>query len=432
MPASQNDLLNGLKERSESLVRYLQHDAFHQPIPSSISAQHSLAIDPIITERLSSLRQSGRVIKDVVEELSLALAAIKSRYVSLKQMLNPVNMLPTEVLERVFLLGFYDIEHLPSRPCYARTISSVCQRWRSIGLLQRDLWTTILLNASESSIRLAVDRASRRQFDVTHSSIMEHSVDCPQTWISVSSVCPPERWRSLDVGFRHLSTTWKMFKKISPRLEGLKRLTIDAYPSPKGNMTYYRELEANLCASDLFPNLESLYIIWLPDITFRTCLSPTLVDLRLTIPINDDDLREIFMECTSLRQLWLSSRRIVNADETTYDSASIPDSESDDEAEAGNYIGEGFVNYDHLSKDWNFEYPTIPLETSTLESLILDQDLDVGFTAHIIEQLDAPKLKRFAVLLDPYDERMCSISSRCVYQFVSDSAVCSSDLLISS
>jgi hypothetical protein len=333
--------------------------------------RHVLAVpggpagDAGILDRIASLEQAEGVINELVANLSNALASFRTQIVSLRQALAPVNKLPVELLQRIFFMGYIDIELPLWRDLHVRTICSVCRLWRAIATSQSELWTTMSLNSPQPYVRLCVERAGTQQFDVTHTTRMQRSDTSPNSWI-IREVCPFNRWKSLNITFREESASWKVFQKGAPHLSHLKKLTIEMYPCPFGR-TYRKEELLEIYK--LFPNLTSLYILWLPRGSLKFAFSPSLVDLRIDMNLSESDLATIFEECLSLRRLWISTvfpRMIL------------------DESDWGSAEDGGF----------QLSAPT------TLESLVVSEDVDIGNLRCIVQRLEAPNLKELCILMD--------------------------------
>lgn len=430
-----DDLLSDLAKQSGALAVYIKSDTFQPPIPPNLAAQHSLAIDADIVARLTSFEQAQSTVESVISELSQSLSALRSQHASLRQLLVAVNMLPAEVFNRIFLMSYYDIEYAPWRPRYARTVSSVCRQWRSIAISQGELWTTILLDAAEPSVRISVERAClQRSFDVTHSFAMQKSTHPPKSWIA-TAVCPPARWRSLNITLKRDSTSWKAFKKVMPKFSsrtsegrGLERLTIDMYPAIPG--IGYFDTQADLQISRLFPNLQSLHVVRLEDKALRAALSPTLVNLRLSILITSADLRMIFRECSGLRRLWLSPIRDATqpvSNTSNSDDFHLGDEDEEDEGGEDGSEGEDFqiMDVDDTDPHGSAGVSFMPLiAPGTLKSLVLDEDTTFEFVRTIIKNLEAPGLKQLTILSDvDADGGMEIITQARVHRLVSEDIV---------
>lgn len=321
--------------------------------------------DAGILDRIASLEQAEGVIKELVANLSNTLASFRTQIVSLRQALAPVNKLPVELLQRVFFMGYVDIELPLWRDLHVRTICSVCRLWRAIATSQSELWTIVSLNSSLPYVRLCVERAGTQQFDVTHTTRMQRSDTSPKSWI-IREVCPFNRWKSLNITCREESASWKVFQKGAPHLSHLKKLTIEMYPCPFGR-TYRKEELLEICK--LFPNLTSLYVLWLPRRSLKFAFSPSLVDLRIDMNLSESDIATIFEECLSLRRLWISTVfPPMVLDEPDWSSAE-----------------------DGVSQ---LSAPT------TLESLVVSEDVDIGNLRCIVQRLEAPNLKEFCILMD--------------------------------
>ena len=329
-----------------------------------------IAGDAGILERVSFLEQTERTISELVGSLSNTLASIRFQIVSLRQILASVNKLPMEILQRIFFMGYVDVGLPLWRDVHVRTICSVCRLWRAIATSQSELWTTVSLGSAQSYVRLCVERAGSRPFNITHPINMQRADTSPKSWVH-RGVCPLDRWKSLNVALGEESASWKVFRKVAPHLSHLRKLTVEVYPRPPSRLHRKEEL---LRISGLFPNLMSLYILWLPKTSFNSALSSSLVDLRIDMELSEVDLAAIFRRCSSLRRLWIS---------TVYP-------EVLDEGTDWNGIGIGIGGIRRVQ----LSAPT------ALESLVLSEDVNIGNLRSIIQRLEAPNLKELAILVD--------------------------------
>jgi hypothetical protein len=332
-----------------------------------LATPREIAGDAGILERVSFLEQTERAISELVGSLSNNLTSIRSQIVSLRQTA-PVNKLPVEILQRIFFMGYVDVELPLWRDVHVRTICSVCRLWRAIATSQSELWTIVSLDSAQPYVRLCVERAGTQQFDITHGINMQRSDTSPRPWV-LHGVCPFNRWKSLSVAFGEESASWKVFKKVAPHLSHLRKLTVETYWCLPNQLHQKEEL---LRISKLFPNLVSLYILWLPKASFNSALSFSLLDLRIDMELSEMNLATIFRECSSLRRLWISTV-----------SPEISDDGSD-----WNSTGIGEIHSVQLSA------PT------TLESIVLAEDVDTGGLRCIVQRLEAPNLKELGVLMD--------------------------------
>ncbi|KAF8315427.1 hypothetical protein DL93DRAFT_2166792 [Clavulina sp. PMI_390] len=390
----------------------MRNDPYEPLVPTSLTSQLEMAKDTAVLERLSFLRRSATSIEGSISELSEALKILRSRHAALRQTLAAVNMLPAEVLQRIFLISHNDVETASWRPSHARTISSVCRRWRAVALTQSELWTTILLDGAEPTMRLTVERAGNRPFQVTHTLKMQQTTSIPKIWIT-SDVVPLSRWRSLSMAVKAGSTSMKAFHKIRKGLTNLESLTIDA--ERKYRTPFLTMLPPDLDLATTFPRLQSLHVMSAPVAVCRSALTASLVNLRLDLSVTLSDIITIFDSCQSLRRLWLSPAADAgNAFGQNPHAGDIVDEDHDaDEDVGGDNDGDEAMEVD-------LELPaTAATSASTrtsrrevedlvappeFESLVLEEEVGLYLTQRIIETLRAPSLKHLDILLDPDEE----------------------------
>ena len=375
-----------VRKRASTLARTIEAELDLSAKGRFLADSPAIAGDAGILDRISSLEQTEREIKDLVASLSDTLTSVRSRILSLRQTLALVNNLPVEILQCIFFMGYTDLELPMWRDLHVRIICSVCRLWRAIATSQSELWTTVSLDSSLSYVRLCVKRAGTKQFDVTHTINMQRSDTNPHPW-TVREVCPFKRWRSLSITLGEESASWKVFQKAAPHLSHLRKLIIEMYPCPPSRI--YRKEEL-VQISKLFPNLTSLYILWLPRASFKSSLPVSLVDLRIDMKISESNLATIFEECSSLRRLWVStiSSPIIWADEFNW----------------------GDVENGRAS---NLYAP------ATLKSLFLSEDVGIGNLRSIVHKLEAPNLRELSILMDDESNPDGTVSSEYIANFVS-------------
>lgn len=376
-------ILDSLTTQSTALATAIRNDALGE-IASlhDIDSQRVLHESPDIHHRLASLERAESSTEALINSLSLSLATMKARRMFLQQILVPINMLPVELLQRIFNIAYRECDNPAWRPKYTRTICSVSRRWRDIGTSQPELWSTILLDHNEQYVHLCVERAGQERFDVTHS----YGTLDDQKWVS-RGVCPLDRWRSLSIECENDSARWHTCRKLFPKIgtAGLEKATIAL--STKSRYSY-TSLDTSAMKS-LTQQLTTLYVAHIPYLMLPSSLSPTLINLRIDITIRDSDLRAVFTNCTRLERLWLQS---IEGPSYAF---VVPneDGEDDDEDEDGD------VHMDDAGNNPALLHPSPMFAPPPLRCLGFGDDVPIHYMTHVSRYLRAPQLRElvFAV-----------------------------------
>lgn len=289
-----SDVLNTLESSLAKLTLLLQKSTSGDaPIVHDLSSQKALGQYPAFLERL-------KILDDIRLDLSIASQSIHHEMARMKQALSPINLLPVEIIQRIFTTGYWATSQMRKRPEFTVRVSSVSQRWRDVATTHGILWTTFRLDFPPDFVSLCLQRVGpHRPIYMTNSWSQAISQVHPPDWIR-TGLCPFERWNSLHmISCPHDSHLWRLMRQLFPRLQALNSILLDM-PVPR--------YKPYILADDhVFRNVRSLHIVNIPLGVLPFILTQGLRDIRIDRELPDAEVRNLLVRCTSLERLHLDS-----------------------------------------------------------------------------------------------------------------------------